>query len=131
MHSIDNCSSSSSSLFSLTDEDVFFDVPTMLANAQQQSKEVKKTGGSIVGRAQNVDRGHLDGHLRLFQDYFSENPTYDERTFKRRFRVSSERFKNIVYEEKACSYSFFYSSFYRSRIIILATLSSVAMQLES
>ncbi|KAJ9560542.1 hypothetical protein OSB04_005702 [Centaurea solstitialis] len=36
----------------------------------------------------NIDRGRVEGNTRLIADYFSDNPTYPEEMFKRRFRMS-------------------------------------------
>ncbi|PUZ72948.1 hypothetical protein GQ55_2G436400 [Panicum hallii var. hallii] len=40
-------------------------------------------GGSVPGR-QYIHRDREAGHWRLYQDYFSEAPTYDASIFRRR-----------------------------------------------
>ena len=52
--------------------------------------------GSAPGRARNIDRGHVEGAKRLYQDYFSANSTYSAELFARRFRISLPVFKRII-----------------------------------
>ena len=52
-------------------------------------------GGSTPGKKRNLDRSHLECHEKLWNKYFSENPRYDEQTFRRRFRMSSRLFRRI------------------------------------
>ena len=52
-------------------------------------------GGSVPGKKRNLDRSHLECHEKLWNNYFSENPRYDERTFRRRFRMSSRLSRRI------------------------------------
>ncbi|KAJ9564255.1 hypothetical protein OSB04_000221 [Centaurea solstitialis] len=49
-------------------------------------------------KAPNIDRGRVEANARLMADYFDENPTYPEKTFKRRFRMSRNLFTRIVYD---------------------------------
>ena len=42
-----------------------------------------------------IERGREMGHKRLFDDYFSDNPTYNE-LFRRRFRMRRNLFLRIV-----------------------------------
>lgn len=43
-----------------------------------------------------IDRNREEGHQRLWNDYFSENPTYPERLFRRRFRMNRDLFMRMV-----------------------------------
>ncbi|XP_019091129.1 PREDICTED: uncharacterized protein LOC109128730, partial [Camelina sativa] len=43
-----------------------------------------------------IDRQREDGHERFWNDYFSDNPTYMERQFRRRFRMNKSLFLRIV-----------------------------------
>ena len=52
-------------------------------------------GGSKVGRKPNINRGILDGEIKLYADYFAQDCVYDANIFKRRFRISKERFNKI------------------------------------
>ncbi|KAJ9566885.1 hypothetical protein OSB04_002851 [Centaurea solstitialis] len=49
-------------------------------------------------KAPNIDRGRVEANARLMADYFDDNPTYPEKTFKRRFRMSRNLFTRIVYD---------------------------------
>ncbi|XP_062085722.1 uncharacterized protein LOC133791827 [Humulus lupulus] len=56
-------------------------------------------GGSSTrqGRKRaHIDRGHVEGHQRLFDDYFSDEPVYTEYQFRRRFRMCRHVFLRIV-----------------------------------
>ncbi|XP_062085287.1 uncharacterized protein LOC133791374 [Humulus lupulus] len=56
-------------------------------------------GGSSTrqGRKRaHIDRGHVEGHQRLFDDYFSDEPVYTEYQFRRRFRMCRHVFLHIV-----------------------------------
>lgn len=46
-------------------------------------------------RRPNIDRQFRSGHQKLFDDYFADNPTYDEQTFYRRFRIPKSLFTQI------------------------------------
>jgi hypothetical protein len=54
-----------------------------------------KHGGSVMGR-QRLWRERVEGHKKLMRNYFVENPTYPERYFRRRFRMSTRLFKSIA-----------------------------------
>ncbi|XP_013665085.2 putative nuclease HARBI1 [Brassica napus] len=43
-----------------------------------------------------IDRKREEGHNRLWNDYFSDNPTYPEKLFRRRFRMNKSLFLRIV-----------------------------------
>jgi hypothetical protein len=55
----------------------------------------KKWGGSVSGRMV-INRGRLEGDFQLFNDYFSENPTYPDFMFCQRFRMRISLFRQIV-----------------------------------
>ncbi|XP_018462149.2 uncharacterized protein LOC108833214 [Raphanus sativus] len=44
-----------------------------------------------------IERNREAGHNRLWNDYFSEHPTYEEHLFRRRFRMNRGLFMRIVY----------------------------------
>ncbi|KAH9809025.1 hypothetical protein DFH28DRAFT_1134547 [Melampsora americana] len=46
---------------------------------------VCKGGGSLPGKAPNVDRGHIEAHDQLWSDYFANPPKYNDLLFRRRF----------------------------------------------
>ena len=43
-----------------------------------------------------VERNREEGHTRLWNDYFSENPTFTPNLFRRRFRMNKTVFMRIV-----------------------------------
>ncbi|XP_051113745.1 uncharacterized protein LOC127239577 [Andrographis paniculata] len=43
-----------------------------------------------------IERNREDGHTRLFNDYFSDNPVYPSSYFRRRFRMRKHVFLRIV-----------------------------------
>uniref|UniRef100_A0A0D3BCD1 DDE Tnp4 domain-containing protein n=1 Tax=Brassica oleracea var. oleracea TaxID=109376 RepID=A0A0D3BCD1_BRAOL len=43
-----------------------------------------------------IERNREEGHVRLWNDYFSETPTYPENIFRRRFRMKKPLFMHIV-----------------------------------
>ena len=52
-------------------------------------------GGSVPGRS-FIHRDRESAHCRLFNDYFSENPTYNNTMFRRRYCMSRSLFLRIV-----------------------------------
>ena len=44
-----------------------------------------------------IERNREEGHIQLWNDYFSENPTYSTKFFRRRFRMNKELFLRIVH----------------------------------
>jgi len=51
-----------------------------------------RRGGSRRGKRPNIARGRIEGHERLMRDYFVEDPVYDARMFRQRFRMSKRLF---------------------------------------
>ncbi|XP_010462584.1 PREDICTED: uncharacterized protein LOC104743171 [Camelina sativa] len=43
-----------------------------------------------------IDRQHEEGHIQLWNDYFSENATFSAGSFRRRFRMNKSLFIRIV-----------------------------------
>ncbi|KAE9164971.1 hypothetical protein PF005_g29804 [Phytophthora fragariae] len=56
----------------------------------------RKRGGSEPGKAANLDRDFQAAHLRLWKDCFCENPTYPEKLFRRRNRMSHALFERLM-----------------------------------
>ncbi|CAM8926970.1 unnamed protein product [Rhodiola kirilowii] len=56
-----------------------------------------RRGGSTMNR-QVINRDREEGNARLYRDYFSENPTYPESIFRRRFRMRRSLFLRIQRE---------------------------------
>ncbi|XP_038713417.1 putative nuclease HARBI1 [Tripterygium wilfordii] len=62
--------------------------------AESSNYKSKKRGGSTPGRV-FIDRNRKEGHEKLVRDYFSANPTYNEKIFRRRYRMSRDLFNRI------------------------------------
>lgn len=73
----------------------FCQVQALVTNISHGEKRTK-TGGSRPGKRPNINRNALEGAKRLFDDYFSENPTYTDDQFRRRFRMSRLLFTKIA-----------------------------------
>jgi hypothetical protein len=65
------------------DDDYFLPVTHVATNANE-SDDDKKYRGSIQGH-RVLRRDRIAGYHRLYQDYFSENPTYGHCYFRRRY----------------------------------------------
>ncbi|XP_042977865.1 uncharacterized protein LOC122308659 [Carya illinoinensis] len=68
------------------------DVQNMEADGQSS----RRRGNSQ--RRKFIRRDHVQGHERLFHDYFAENPVYPSNLFRRRFRMSRPLFLRILNE---------------------------------
>lgn len=55
-----------------------------------------KQGGSRPGKAANIDRDIASGAERVFNDYFADEPVFNDRIFRRRFRMMRPLFLRIV-----------------------------------
>ena len=55
-----------------------------------------RRGGSRREKRPNIVRGRFKGHERLMRDYFVEDPVYDARMFRQRFRMSKRLFLRIL-----------------------------------
>ena len=49
-----------------------------------------------IHKRPRVERNHQQGHIQLFNDYFAENPIYNSRLFRRRFRMRRPLFLRIM-----------------------------------
>jgi len=54
-----------------------------------------RRGGSVPGRM-FIDHDSLQGHQRLFLDYFADSPVYPPKIFRRRFRMHRHLFCRIL-----------------------------------
>uniref|UniRef100_A0A0D3AYB5 DDE Tnp4 domain-containing protein n=1 Tax=Brassica oleracea var. oleracea TaxID=109376 RepID=A0A0D3AYB5_BRAOL len=57
---------------------------------------MKNNQGNKENRRAYIERNREEGHIRLWNDYFSENLTYPENFFRRRFRMNKPLFMHIV-----------------------------------
>ncbi|XP_074319248.1 uncharacterized protein LOC141656282 [Silene latifolia] len=60
-------------------------IPLILVNYMSNNKE-----------RTYIERNREEGHVHLFNDYFSENPVYPPQMFRRRFRMRKHLFLRIV-----------------------------------
>uniref|UniRef100_J3MN98 Uncharacterized protein n=1 Tax=Oryza brachyantha TaxID=4533 RepID=J3MN98_ORYBR len=74
------------------ENDLFFGAANMIIE-----DSVNNLGriGSVEGHAV-IDRDRLLWHGLLYRDYFSENPTFGAKTFRRRFRIRQHVFLRII-----------------------------------
>ncbi|XP_038717267.1 uncharacterized protein LOC120010555 [Tripterygium wilfordii] len=66
----------------------------LIFQAEQQRLERMRASASRTPRLY-IDRGFIEGHNRLFNDYFAENPVYPHDRFRRRFRMGRDLFLRI------------------------------------
>ena len=78
-------------------EDEFESITNIVIEEEQLEIRRRNTRrrGSIPGHV-IIDRGRVEGHKRLYQDYFSENPVFPNHLFRRRFRMNRSLFCRIV-----------------------------------
>ena len=60
------------------------------ANGDQEDARNKRKKRAFI------ERNREEGNLRLWNDYFSDTPTYPENLFRRRFRMNKRLFMHIV-----------------------------------
>jgi hypothetical protein len=77
-----------------SDDDDFFVVSVVLEGLKRK-KHQKKFRGSMPG-CHNVPRDILGGHDQIHLDYFLDRCVYNEKHFRRRFRMSKVIFLRIV-----------------------------------
>jgi len=86
--------SSSHNTFEGVDEfDQYFDqtFEDLCINHDDQEDTRKKRKKRV-----HIERNHEEGNVRLWNDYFSETPTYPQNLFRRRFRMNKPLFMRIV-----------------------------------
>jgi hypothetical protein len=74
-----------------------FQVATAAVAEEESNSQGRRTRyrGSILGH-NIVNRNRKEGELRLYNDYFAENPKFTETQFQRRFRMSRCLFLRIA-----------------------------------
>ncbi|XP_047321206.1 uncharacterized protein LOC124925280 [Impatiens glandulifera] len=70
------------------------DIIEILALSRERKKQ-NTHGESSRKSRRYIDRDTLEGHNRLFKDYFATLPVYSSQMFHRRFRMSRELFMRI------------------------------------
>ncbi|CAM6127991.1 unnamed protein product [Calypogeia fissa] len=62
-----------------------------------QEKAARKClGGSLPGKKPNKDQKRAIGHQLIWDDYFATTCTYNQRDFRRRFRMTKRLFNRIL-----------------------------------
>ncbi|XP_074356370.1 uncharacterized protein LOC141696082 [Apium graveolens] len=67
---------------------------TYLHHRQQITNLISHHGGSTINNRM-INRNKEEGHTRLYQNYFSDTPTYTETQFRRRFQMRKSLFLRI------------------------------------
>ncbi|XP_021995304.1 uncharacterized protein LOC110892452 [Helianthus annuus] len=80
----------------------------IIAITQQTINYLREEAQSSTSRTRQpaIERDRLGAHERLMQDFFYENPLYDDVQFKGRFRMSRRLFIKIS-NDLAGEFSFF------------------------
>ena len=68
-------------------DDVFEDIYNNIVEAQTKKQRKRAY----------IERNREEGHNRLWNDYFSEDPIFPAHLFRRRFRMNKELFMRIVH----------------------------------
>jgi len=103
-----------------SDEDDVVFLGAMLA-ALKRKKNKKKFRGSLSGR-HNVPRDILGGHEKIYWDYFADKPVYNEKHFRRRYRMSRALFLRIVAAVEA------HDEYFRQKADAVGRLGASAIQ---
>jgi hypothetical protein len=83
---------------SSSDDDNLIEILLMEEDELERSLQQRpiRRGGSRRGRAPNKDRRRNLYTGLLFEDYWGANPVYDEKHFRRTFRMPRELFDQIL-----------------------------------
>ena len=91
---------------------------------EDQRLNVRRHGGSVPGH-RVIHRGREAGHARLYQDYFSEDPTYGPAIFRRRFVISEYIFVHPYFLSSRLILLLFLRRFRMARSLFLRIVQSV------
>ncbi|XP_062230284.1 uncharacterized protein LOC133927990 [Phragmites australis] len=78
-----------------SDEEDLFMEGMRAWHADLEESERRPWCGSVPGR-KRIIRYQLEGHMRLFNDYFADPPVYPDYIFRRMFRMKRNLFLKIV-----------------------------------
>nr|XP_043639066.1 uncharacterized protein LOC122610137 [Erigeron canadensis] len=85
----------------------------ILRAAKLDRRRITKQPAPIIHRRVPVDRDRIQVHVRLMRDYFADEPRYNARLFRRRFRMSTNLFERIVGDLEA-RYPYFQTRYDRA-----------------
>jgi hypothetical protein len=94
---------------------------SLIAHDEQEQRRKKRRRGSVPGR-EVVYRGIHAGNLRIVVDYFADVPVYNDKIFRRRFRMSRNLFLRIVNGVEA------HDDYFRQRPNAVGLLGATALQ---
>lgn len=66
------------------------------SGSDEEQEKRKGRGGSVRGKARNIERSHQEAPHRLYPQYFPAGPIYNEKFFRRRFRLSRSVYDRIM-----------------------------------
>jgi hypothetical protein len=100
-----------------------FQVDAAVVPEEESNNQGRRTGyrGSILGH-NIVNRNRNEVELRLYNDYFAENPKFTETQFQRRFRMSRCLFLRIANALEA------HNPYFKQRIDALGVLGLSCLQ---
>jgi len=100
-----------------------FQVATAVVTKEESNNQGRRTGyrGSILGH-NVVNRNRKEGELRLYNDYFAENPKFTESQFQRRFSMSRRLFLRIANAVEA------HNPYFKQRTDVFHVLSLSCLQ---
>ncbi|XP_014751597.2 uncharacterized protein LOC100822596 [Brachypodium distachyon] len=81
----------------IDDDDLYISIALLAEAGEEEKRNKKKRRGAIPGRTV-VPRDRFGSNLRIVAQYFANPPVYNEKFFRRRFRMSMNRFLRIVDE---------------------------------
>jgi hypothetical protein len=94
---------------------------SLIAHDEEEERRKKRRRGSVLGH-EVVYREIQAGNLRIVVDYFADVPMYNDKFFRRRFRMSRNLFLRIVEGVEA------HDDYFRQRPNAIGLLSATALQ---
>nr|XP_043625394.1 uncharacterized protein LOC122596811 [Erigeron canadensis] len=85
----------------------------ILRAAELLERRVADQPTPIIHRRVPVDRNRIEAHARLMHDYFDDQPRYNARLFRKRFRMTKPLFMRIVSDLEA-RYPYFQTRYDRA-----------------
>ena len=78
------------------EDDDLFHATALLLESSGDEEGARQHGGSVLGKAPNLERGRVEAATKLYADYFDPHPVYGPLHFARRFRLSRTIFNRVV-----------------------------------
>ncbi|EEY59293.1 uncharacterized protein PITG_21096 [Phytophthora infestans T30-4] len=77
-----------------------------LERCASDGEDERKRGGSVPGKAANIQPDFDEAHNKLWKLYFAENPRFSAKYFRRRYRMRRSLFIRIMNAVVARDYHF-------------------------